>query len=75
MQHKLRNMLHGAGSILQIMPAGEPAAARRLKAYRPPSAADSFARDWNAVGNDMRRAIHSCGYNDRNGGQRLTSRT
>ena len=52
----LKNFLRGAALIFDF---GSTLGRRRISTVRTPSDADRLASDWNAVGQDMRRAMGS----------------
>lgn len=55
MPQLLKNLLRGAGSILEILPAPRT---RTRKLYNPPSSdSDALRQDWEKVGQDMWQAI------------------
>jgi hypothetical protein len=54
MTRLLKNMLEGAGSIINLFPSG-PEYENPLKKHK--TAADAMASDWLAIGCDMQKAI------------------
>lgn len=51
---RLKNMLAGAASIINLFP-GDPVYERPMLKHK--TAADALRSDWQAIGGDMRRAI------------------
>ncbi len=53
-----KNIVRGAGSVLEILPS--PKAPYRQPLYNPaPSTSEALRRDWNRVGNTLRQAFET----------------
>lgn len=54
---KTRNFLKGVGSLLEIRPAPHSSRISLRTSSRSVSAGEAIAKDWQAVGNDIRTAM------------------
>jgi hypothetical protein len=56
MTKRLKEILQGVGSVVDVFPRADPAArVRRVHPY--PTDTDALRSDWERVGGDMKRAI------------------